>query len=160
MTVFVSSPQIPVVLVYQDDPVERVEAYLTAWMEGLDDPDDKKWNPWESRPSVLHCFDDELIGRAKAIAGTTWTRLCPGRPRVRRVPGRVDSRPVRKGGEVPPWVRQQATQRHMVFLPPSTPSPPLCRMVIFTMHGSDQRVCSSSEKNAGWGEAICLWVAV
>lgn len=101
MTVFVSSPQIPVVLVYQDDPVERVEAYLTAWMEGLDDPDDKKWNPWESRPSVLHCFDDELIGRAKAIAGTTWTRLCPGRPRVRRVPGRVDSRPVRKGGEVP-----------------------------------------------------------
>ncbi|MFT4394743.1 hypothetical protein ACLTEW_07405 [Gordonia lacunae] len=63
MTVYVSSQQLPAVLVYQDDPVQKVEDWLTAWMQGLDDPEDQKENPWETISGVLHCFDDEIVGR-------------------------------------------------------------------------------------------------
>lgn len=63
MTVYVSSPQLPVVLVYQDDPVQKVEDWLTAWMQGLDDPEDVNTNRWELKPTVLRCYDDEIVGR-------------------------------------------------------------------------------------------------
>ncbi|TYQ10830.1 UNVERIFIED_ORG: hypothetical protein L601_002000000670 [Gordonia westfalica J30] len=83
MTVYVSSPQLPVVLIYQTDPPELVEAYISAWMDGLDDPEDKHMDPWQRKPTKLHMFDYETVGRVvidwQRVASVLITEQVPDR---------------------------------------------------------------------------------